>query len=113
MHLPSLATGKRFTLPRPPGSADALLLAQLAEREKAAGRITAIVTSEVQNGVVGAQSALPVLADEAQRAMVPNLAKLLPVARAAGVHRGVGHALDPVATEPQAGIPDAQWRYRS
>ena len=46
---------------------------------------TAIVTSEVQNGVVGAQSALPVLADEAQRAMVPNLAKLLPVARAAGV----------------------------
>ena len=46
MHLPSLATGKRFTLPRPPGSADALLLAQLAEREKAAGRITAIVTSD-------------------------------------------------------------------
>ncbi len=46
MHLPLLATGKRFTLPRPPGSADALLLAQLAEREKAAGRITAIVTSD-------------------------------------------------------------------
>ena len=46
MHLPSLANGKRFTLPRPPGSADALLLAQLAEREKAAGRITAIVTSD-------------------------------------------------------------------
>ncbi len=46
MHLPSLATGKRFILPRPPGSADALLLAQLAEREKAAGRITAIVTSD-------------------------------------------------------------------
>ncbi len=46
MHLPSLASGKRFTLPRPPGSADALLLAQLAEREKAAGRITAIVTSD-------------------------------------------------------------------
>jgi transcription-repair coupling factor (superfamily II helicase) len=46
MHLPSLAPGKRFTLPRPPGSADALLLAQLAEREKAAGRITAIITSD-------------------------------------------------------------------
>jgi transcription-repair coupling factor (superfamily II helicase) len=46
MHLPSLANVKRFTLPRPPGSADALLLAQLAEREKAAGRITAIVTSD-------------------------------------------------------------------
>ena len=46
MHLPSLATGKRFTLPRPVGSADALLLAQLAAREKAAGRITAIVTAD-------------------------------------------------------------------
>jgi nicotinamidase-related amidase len=46
---------------------------------------TAIVTSEVQNGVVGKQSALPALADEARAAMVPNLARLLPVARAAGV----------------------------
>ena len=34
MQLPSLITGKRFTLPRPVGSADAVLLAQLAEREK-------------------------------------------------------------------------------
>jgi transcription-repair coupling factor (superfamily II helicase) len=49
MHLPTLATGKRFTLPRPPGSADALLIAQLAEREKAAGRITAIVTSDASD----------------------------------------------------------------
>jgi nicotinamidase-related amidase len=46
---------------------------------------TAIVTSEVQNGVVGSPSALPALAEAAQAAMVPNLAKLLPVARAAGV----------------------------
>jgi nicotinamidase-related amidase len=46
---------------------------------------TAIVTSEVQNGVVGSPSALPALAEAAQVAMVPNLAKLLPVARAAGV----------------------------
>ncbi|MFM7000985.1 MAG: transcription-repair coupling factor, partial [Limnohabitans sp.] len=46
MQLPSLTTGKRFTLPRPVGSADAVLLAQLAEREKKAGKLTAIVTSD-------------------------------------------------------------------
>lgn len=46
---------------------------------------TAVVTSEVQQGVVGEPSALPALADAAQRVMVPNLARLLPVARAAGV----------------------------
>ncbi|WP_372656489.1 transcription-repair coupling factor [Hydrogenophaga sp.] len=46
MDLPKLTPGKRYTLPRPCGSADALLLAQLAERDKAAGRITAIVTSD-------------------------------------------------------------------
>jgi transcription-repair coupling factor (superfamily II helicase) len=46
MDLPKLQSGKRFTLPRPPGSADALLLARLAEREKADRKITAIVTSD-------------------------------------------------------------------
>ncbi|MCO4088373.1 MAG: transcription-repair coupling factor [Limnohabitans sp.] len=46
MQLPSLITGKRFTLPRPVGSADAVLLAQLAEREKKAGKLTAIVTAD-------------------------------------------------------------------
>jgi transcription-repair coupling factor (superfamily II helicase) len=46
MHLPKLQPGKRFTLPRPPGSADALLLARLGEREKAAGKLTAIVTAD-------------------------------------------------------------------
>lgn len=33
--LPSIAPGKRYTLPRPPGSADALLLAQYAQGRKA------------------------------------------------------------------------------
>jgi transcription-repair coupling factor (superfamily II helicase) len=37
MDLPKLVPGRRYTLPRPAGSADALLLAQLATREKAAG----------------------------------------------------------------------------
>jgi nicotinamidase-related amidase len=46
---------------------------------------TAIVTSEVQTGVVGPRSALPELADAAAVEMLPNLARLLPAARAAGV----------------------------
>ncbi|WP_137896682.1 transcription-repair coupling factor [Ramlibacter sp. 2FC] len=46
MHLPKLTPGQRFTLPRPAGSADALLLARLAARERAAGRLTAIVTAD-------------------------------------------------------------------
>ncbi|MBL0419463.1 transcription-repair coupling factor [Ramlibacter sp. AW1] len=46
MDLPKLTPGKRFTLPRPIGSADALLLARLSEREKAAGRRVAVVTGE-------------------------------------------------------------------
>ncbi len=46
MQLPSLASGKRFALPRPTGSGDALLLARFAEAELARGRLTAIVTAE-------------------------------------------------------------------
>jgi transcription-repair coupling factor (superfamily II helicase) len=45
MDLPKLTPGKRFTLPRPTGSADALLLAQLGLREKSKGKLTAIVTA--------------------------------------------------------------------
>ncbi len=46
MDLPKLNAGRRFTVPRPPGSADALLLARLAQRERADGRVTAIVTAD-------------------------------------------------------------------
>jgi transcription-repair coupling factor (superfamily II helicase) len=42
MHLLSIAPGKRFTLPRPIGSADALLIARHAQR----GGVTAVVTAE-------------------------------------------------------------------
>ncbi|RUP31596.1 MAG: transcription-repair coupling factor [Curvibacter sp.] len=49
MDLPKLSPGKRFTLPRPVGSADALLLARLGLREKAAGRPTAIVTADASD----------------------------------------------------------------
>ena len=54
-------------------------------RKLVAPATTAVVTSEVQNGVVGEPSALPELAEEARREMLPNLARLLPAARAAGV----------------------------
>ncbi len=46
---------------------------------------TAIVTSEVQNGVVGGRSALPALAEAAAAEMLPSLTRLLPAARRAGV----------------------------
>ena len=46
MDLPKLQAGKRYTLPRPVGSADALLLAQLGVREKGQGKPTAIVTAD-------------------------------------------------------------------
>src|SRR3569832_1419043 len=45
MQLPKLIEGKRFVLPRPPGSADALLLARIAEREKASKRLATVVTA--------------------------------------------------------------------
>lgn len=46
---------------------------------------TAVVTSEVQNGVVGDEAALPVLAEAARQTMIPNLARLVKAARVAGV----------------------------
>src|SRR3954468_11672081 len=46
MQIPAIAPGKRFTLPRPIGSADALLLARHAQANAAGGQITAIVTAE-------------------------------------------------------------------
>jgi transcription-repair coupling factor (superfamily II helicase) len=46
MHIPSIAPGKRFTLPRPIGSADALLLARFAEAQAKQGQLTAIVSAE-------------------------------------------------------------------
>ncbi len=46
MQLPSIAPGKRFTLPRPLGSADALLLARLAREHAQAGRCLAVFVAE-------------------------------------------------------------------
>mgnify|MGYP001823276578 FL=1 len=45
----------------------------------------ALVTQECQRGVIGQQSALPVLAEAAQKGMIPAVAELVDVGRAAGV----------------------------
>jgi len=45
---------------------------------------TALVTSEIQNGVIGAGSALPELAKNAQ-AILPNIARLVQAARRCGI----------------------------
>ncbi|MBK6868748.1 MAG: transcription-repair coupling factor [Burkholderiales bacterium] len=49
MDLPKLIPGKRHALPRPPASSDALLLAQLSERDTAAKKLTAIVTADASD----------------------------------------------------------------
>jgi transcription-repair coupling factor (superfamily II helicase) len=49
MHLPSLLAGKRFTLPKPHGSSDALLIAHLANREKGKGQRLCVVTEQAQD----------------------------------------------------------------
>src|SRR5262245_55718098 len=46
MQIPTLSPGKRFTLPRPTGSADALLLARLAQQQAAKKSLVAIVTAD-------------------------------------------------------------------
>ena len=56
---------------------------QLAEL--AAPEHTAIVTQECQGAVIGPHAGLALLAEEARRVALPNIAWLLPAARAAGV----------------------------
>ncbi len=46
MKLPTLTPGKRFSIPRPIGSADAALLAALAARDRAEHRLVAVVTAD-------------------------------------------------------------------
>ncbi|MDR1968923.1 MAG: transcription-repair coupling factor, partial [Burkholderiaceae bacterium] len=49
MPLPKLPPGKRHALARPPGSADALLLAQLAQREADQKRLTIIICADASD----------------------------------------------------------------
>src|SRR6516225_8042312 len=46
---------------------------------------TAIVTQECQGAVIGPYAGLAQLAEEARRVALPNIVRLLPAARAAGV----------------------------
>ena len=52
--------------------------------ELAAPGHTAIVAQECQGAVIGPNAGLAVLAEEARRAALPNITRLLPAARAAG-----------------------------
>ncbi|MDR3658813.1 MAG: isochorismatase family protein [Mycobacterium sp.] len=47
---------------------------------------TAIVTQECQGAVIGPDAGLKALADEARKLALPNITRLLPAARMAGVH---------------------------
>ncbi|MDE2076182.1 MAG: transcription-repair coupling factor [Burkholderiales bacterium] len=46
LSIPSLSTGKRFALPRPIGSSDALLISQFAVTQKQAGKLTAVIVAD-------------------------------------------------------------------
>lgn len=71
MDLPRLTPGKRYALPQPIGSADALLLAQLGLREKAAGRPVAIVTADASDAQ-RLLDELPFFAPELRCALFPD-----------------------------------------
>jgi biuret amidohydrolase len=58
-------------------------LSELADL--AAPAHTAIVTQECQGAVIGPNAGLAALAEEARRVALPNITRLLPAARAAGV----------------------------
>jgi biuret amidohydrolase len=53
--------------------------------ELAAPEHTAIVTQECQGAVIGPHAGLALLAEEARRVALPNIVRLVPAARAAGV----------------------------
>ena len=71
MQLPPLSPGKRFALPIPPGSADALLLAHLAERERGARRPLAVVCADAQDAQ-RLQSEIPFFAPGLRCALFPD-----------------------------------------
>ncbi len=71
MDLPKLVPGKRYTLPQPTGSADALLIARLGLREKAAGKLCAIITSDASTAQ-RLQDELAFFAPELRCALFPD-----------------------------------------
>ncbi len=71
MPLPRLTPGQRYALPRPVGSADAVVLARLAERERAAGRVLAIVCAQAADAQRLADE-LPLFAPDLRCALFPD-----------------------------------------
>src|SRR5574340_1049218 len=71
MQLPALAPGKRHTSPMPIGSADALLLARLAQAHAAARRVVAIVSAEPADAQRLADE-LPFFAPDLRVAVFPD-----------------------------------------
>ena len=71
MLLPDIASGKRFALPRPHGSADALLLARFAAQERAKGALLAIFTAEPADAQRLADE-IPFFAPELRVAVFPD-----------------------------------------
>jgi biuret amidohydrolase len=68
---------------------------------------TALVTQEIQGAVVGPDAGLAELANEARREAVPNIVRLLPAARAAGVrvvHCTVQRRSDGLGANHNAGL---------
>jgi biuret amidohydrolase len=68
---------------RSPARGTFRVIAELAEL--VAPGHTAIVTQECQGAVIGPDAGLKALADEARKVALPNITRLLPAARAAGV----------------------------
>ena len=71
MQLPQIAPGKRFTLPRPLGSADALWLARFAAQQRARGGPVAVFTAEPADAARLADE-LPFFAPELRIAVFPD-----------------------------------------
>jgi nicotinamidase-related amidase len=67
---------------------------------------TAIVTQECQGAIVGPDAGLKALADAARAGAIPAIARMLPVARAAGVH--VIHCVMTRRSDGQGGNTNAR-----
>ena len=71
MQLPKLTPGKRHALARPPGSADALVLAQLAGRGKTEKQLTAIICADAFDAARLAEE-MPFFAPDLRVARLPD-----------------------------------------
>ena len=71
MQIPAIARGKRHQLPRPPGSADALALAQHARTRKAAGQLLCVVCADAADAQ-RLLDELPIFAPELRLALFPD-----------------------------------------